>query len=39
VIDAAGRGLEGAEKEKPQAVGYTGYGGRLATVPAISLVA
>lgn len=25
--------------KKPQAVGYTGYGGRLATVPAISLVA
>ena len=28
-----------AERKKPQAVGYTGCGGRLSTVPAISLIA
>jgi hypothetical protein len=31
--------LLSTQTKKPQAVGYTGCGGRLATVPAISLVA
>ena len=30
---------EAESKKKPQAVGYTGCGGRLSTVPAISLIA